>query len=103
MLSTPAMNVVATAPSPGVRMPSLPPAGRILGDATNYSPFVTYDGSSLRRFAPPLGMLTLELRAFYGRVPVFLGRRNQKLFSVGRGNGARSARSLVWSYTNFIR
>src|SRR2546423_13393428 len=29
MLSTPAMNVVATAPSPGVRMPSLPVAGRI--------------------------------------------------------------------------
>ena len=28
MLSTPAMNVVATAPSPGVRMPSLPVAGR---------------------------------------------------------------------------
>src|SRR5690606_32769340 len=29
MLSTPAMNVVATAPSPGVRMPSLPVAGRM--------------------------------------------------------------------------
>src|ERR1043165_2108776 len=29
MLSTPAMKVVATAPSPGVRMPSLPAAGRI--------------------------------------------------------------------------
>jgi hypothetical protein len=27
MLSTPAMNVVATAPSPGVRIPSLPEAG----------------------------------------------------------------------------
>src|SRR5665213_185565 len=31
MLSTPAMNVVATAPRPGVRMPSLPEAGAILG------------------------------------------------------------------------
>jgi hypothetical protein len=29
MLSTPAMNVVATAPSPGVRMPSRPVAGAI--------------------------------------------------------------------------
>jgi hypothetical protein len=28
MLSTPAMKVVATAPSPGVRIPSLPVAGR---------------------------------------------------------------------------
>ena len=37
MLSTPAMNVVATAPSPGVRMPSLPLAGRMVGvdEATN--------------------------------------------------------------------
>src|SRR4051794_40049626 len=29
MASTPAMNVVATAPIPGVRMPSLPVAGRM--------------------------------------------------------------------------
>ena len=29
MASTPAMNVVATAPIPGVRMPSLPVAGLI--------------------------------------------------------------------------
>jgi hypothetical protein len=34
MLSTPAMNVVATAPSPGVRMPSRPVAGAIdLGES----------------------------------------------------------------------
>ena len=31
--STPAMNVVATAPMPGIRMPSLPVAGRMsMGD-----------------------------------------------------------------------
>src|SRR4029077_8327783 len=36
MLSTPAMNVVATAPRPGVRIPSVPPAGRIGDGATNY-------------------------------------------------------------------
>jgi hypothetical protein len=30
MLSTPAMKVVATAPRPGVRMPSFPAAGRML-------------------------------------------------------------------------
>src|SRR6516162_4923590 len=34
MLSTPAMNVVATAPRPGVRMPSRPLAGRMVGEAT---------------------------------------------------------------------
>jgi hypothetical protein len=36
-----AMKVVATAPRPGVRMPSLPLAGRIVGEATNESPFDT--------------------------------------------------------------
>jgi hypothetical protein len=43
MLSTPAMNVVATAPSPGVSMPSFPLAGRMAeeDEATNYSPFNT--------------------------------------------------------------
>src|SRR5665213_1471491 len=33
ILSTPAMNVVATAPRPGVRIPSLPEAGAILDEA----------------------------------------------------------------------
>jgi hypothetical protein len=31
MASTPAINVVATAPIPGIRMPSLPSAGSIFG------------------------------------------------------------------------
>ena len=54
MLSTPAMNVVATAPRPGVRMPSLPVAGRggvrdrMTNPARRYSPLskgrASYDG-----------------------------------------------------------
>ena len=55
MLSTPAMNVVATAPSPGVRMPSRPVAGAIdLGtlpedDLANF--FLRFDYDCARRVA----------------------------------------------------
>src|SRR5438094_1578231 len=43
MLSTPAMNVVATAPRPGVRIPSLPVAGRIVERAPAAALFALFD------------------------------------------------------------
>src|SRR5689334_14919551 len=43
MLSTPAMNVVATAPRPGVRMPSLPVAGRTVERAPDSALFELLD------------------------------------------------------------
>src|SRR5690348_3831488 len=43
ILSTPAMNVVATAPRPGVRMPSFPVAGRIVERAPDAAFFEPLD------------------------------------------------------------
>src|SRR5215208_8328795 len=47
MLSTPAMNVVATAPRPGVMIPSLPVAGRGVDGASEPEP-CTYDSPYVR-------------------------------------------------------
>src|SRR5215831_5414165 len=85
MLSTPAMNVVATAPRPGVRMPSVPLAGRMVVEAnvillsrlmagtcpgTAPQPEGFFSGERDRRFAGPrVGLPIHEVHALHDRDP----------------------------------
>src|SRR6185312_13053585 len=64
ILSTPAMKVVATAPRPGVRIPSVPPAGRMVVEAKTMSP---------RELWPRARTTTAQPEGFFGGEPE--GRR----------------------------